>query len=259
MTPEHISPVVDPKLLRPKVSKEAVDVYRQTGLLIAPDFLSAEDLSALQSEANRLRTLAETGALEKWRSAPRPTVDGKLTWERIDPLVDISPAIEEFARTPAILSLAAALIDDEPMLWKDNLIYKLPGDRGYLLHQDQAYFQDFEPPPDKLVRIALALDPLTADNGTVTFYLGCHSTLLPGTEEAPRDVRPDLLNGERGWPVITDAGGLIAFHTMVPHLSSANRSSRTRRMLYLTYSAKTYGASRATYYAARRAIPPKPT
>ncbi|MGQ0741567.1 MAG: phytanoyl-CoA dioxygenase family protein [Alphaproteobacteria bacterium] len=252
MLHESHSPIVDPSSLRPLVSDAAVNVYRQTGLLVAPDFLGQEDISLLQRESERLRDIAQAGSFEKWRTAPRPTVDGNMIWERIDPLIDVSPPIDAFSRSPDILNIAAALIDDEPALLKDHLIYKFPGDRGYLLHQDQRYFHDSTAPADKVVRIAFALDPLTMDNGTVNFYRGYQSAPLPSPEDEPRDVCPDAVDRARGWPVIAAEGTLIAFHTLTPHESGPNRSNDARRMLYLTYVAKAYSGSRSKYYAGRR-------
>ncbi|TMV52818.1 hypothetical protein FE783_01055 [Paenibacillus mesophilus] len=58
--------------------------------------------------------------------------------EKFDPLVDISPVFAALVWDESILSPLRDIYLDEPLLFKDKLIFKLPGMSGYTMHQDGA-------------------------------------------------------------------------------------------------------------------------
>lgn len=75
--------------------------------------------------------------------------------ERIDPVVDISPVFAALASDPRITTVIEAIFHDKALLFKDKLIFKAPGTKGYTPHQDQAWWQlcpgrrySFGLPPD---------------------------------------------------------------------------------------------------------------
>ncbi len=85
----------------------------------------------------------------------------------------IGPAcrqLKPFDPQPAVRSLAE-LYDDEPCLFKDKLIYKPPGVKGYGLHQDWIGWPGF---PRSFLTVLLPLDDVDVDNGCTEVFGGYH-------------------------------------------------------------------------------------
>jgi ectoine hydroxylase-related dioxygenase (phytanoyl-CoA dioxygenase family) len=53
-------------------------------------------------------------------------------------------------------------------------------------------------------------------------------------------------------PVPCSPGDVLFFDSYVPHASKANQTDSPRRILYLTYNAKSCGDHRAQYFADKR-------
>lgn len=72
------------------------------------------------------------------RSAHRE-VAGARRLEKLDPVHDVSDVISALVRDERILSPLRDVFLDEPKLFKDKLIFKLPGQPGYGMHQDAGF------------------------------------------------------------------------------------------------------------------------
>lgn len=59
-------------------------------------------------------------------------------------------------------------------------------------------------------------------------------------------------------PVTLEPGDVLIFSSWLPHRSGPNRTSKSRRALYVTYNAKVDGDYREKYYEdKRKKFPPK--
>ncbi len=169
--------------------------------------------------------------------------------DRLDPVVDLSPVFRDLA--VGLASLAGELLGEEAALFKDKLIFKRPGARGYLAHQDFAYWHWLPVPPSALVTVLVAVDGASAANGAVELFGGLHHRLL--TEEGrPADV-PDSALPPSGFLAETAPGDVIAFHSLTPHRSGDNATDGSRRQLFLSYAAAGHGDLYRPYYERLRA------
>lgn len=201
--------------------------WRRDGWCVARGVLAADEIDALRREADRLwaqpALFAERGAVP---ISPRRN-------DRLDPVIDLSPAFRALAEDPRLLTLAAELLGGEPQLLKDKFIAKPPGASGYLAHQDGAYWQGIGLSPDAFVTIVCFLDDSTAEAGAIECASGLHSTLLtpPGqvadVDESALSVPFEIVE--------LKAGDLLLIHSLTPHRSGPNRSESMRRALLLTY------------------------
>ncbi len=174
--------------------------------------------------------------------------------ERLDPVVDVAPAIARLTRDQRILELMRIVLeDDSPLLFKDKLILKPPGMSGYAVHQDQAWWQLC--PGTAVATAFIALDEASVTSGCLALYPGSHQALIARDEfrnlhsdEVKALGPPDLL--------VMEPGDIVAFNAMVPHGSATNESAGPRAAVALSFSASRWGslyeAQRSQYLAMKR-------
>jgi ectoine hydroxylase-related dioxygenase (phytanoyl-CoA dioxygenase family) len=219
-----------------------VDAYARRGFVVIPGVFGGDEVVAYAAECDRLE---QSGILDP-DNLRTHVLNSDRPPDRLDPLVDISPLFRELASSPRLTTPAGQILGDEALLFKDKVIFKPPGMKGYATHQDFAYWQWLPAPPEALLTVLVALDGATAENGAVEFFAGKHSSLLtaPG---APADVDATTL-GAPGEIVETNPGDVVMFHSLTPHRSGDNRSASMRRQLYLSYSAARFGDLYGAYY-----------
>jgi ectoine hydroxylase-related dioxygenase (phytanoyl-CoA dioxygenase family) len=147
-----------------------------------------------------------------------------------------------------IVEMASELLGQPAVLFKEKINYKHPGGAGFAAHQDQVAY----PQITRSVTCLLAVDAAGADNGCLEFAAGGHEVLLTPDSEGciPRHVAAAL-----SWTATpVEAGSLVWFHGLAPHRSGPNRTSRSRRAVYVTYNARSEGDARAAYYADKRRV-----
>jgi phytanoyl-CoA hydroxylase len=147
-------------------------------------------------------------------------------------LHDLDPAFAAFSRMPALAGLVEGIGIGRPLLLQSMYIFKQPGIGGEVTCHTDATFLYTE--PLSVVGLWFALEDATTENGCLW--------ALPGRHRDPLRTRfrrgPDGLVMEKNdaapWPV-EDAmplparrGSLIVLHGLLPHLSGANRSARSR-------------------------------
>lgn len=123
----------------------------------------------------------------------------------------------------------------------DNVLWKPTGGRSLGYHQDSSYLAWFT--PSDLLTCWIALDPTTADGGTLEFVKGSHRWAMsdPAKEfHAPDDYRHSMqaaaaaegVTPEIGY-VEVEAGGGSFHHGWIWHGSGENNGTRPRRSLVL--------------------------
>lgn len=167
-----------------ELSPEQVSFYRENGYLILRNRFSKGEVEGWQQEADRL-LCADFIAEQNLRTPMHQMADGRKVVERIDPVIDVSGLFHDVLRDDRILEPLRQLFGEKPVLFKDKLIFKVPGMRGYEMHQDYAWWQPQEGAKtfeaidaDKILSVMLAIDPADAENGALELYPGYHLHLL---------------------------------------------------------------------------------
>lgn len=199
--------------------------FARRGWTIIPNAMSSQALARCDDECRRLEANPEMFGTR----GSVPNSDTRL--DRLDPVTDLSPVFAKLASE--MMGLASTVLGAKARLIKDKLIYKPPGAGGYGLHQDHAYFQQMDFSPDQAFTLCVALDPATQESGAVEFAKGENWQLLtePG---AVADPPAELFSSYDH--ACCNPGDLILFSTLAPHRSAENRSSHSRRQLYLLYA-----------------------
>jgi hypothetical protein len=219
--------------------------YREDGFVLVRGLFGSDEVAAWAGECDRL----EASGVMHPDNLRTHVLNSERPPDRLDPVVDLSPALGGLAS--GLASLAAELLGEEAALFKDKLIFKPAGARGYLAHQDYAYWHWLPVPPSTATRTVTRADGATVDNGAVELFAGLHHRLL--TEEGcPADV-PDSDLPERGFLAETDPGDVVAFHSLTPHRSGDNRTAAPRRQLFLSYGPARHADLYRLYYDRLRA------
>ncbi|MGB0115026.1 MAG: phytanoyl-CoA dioxygenase family protein, partial [Ilumatobacteraceae bacterium] len=139
-------------------------------------------------------------------------------------------------------AMAARLLGEPAVLYKEKINYKPAGGAGFAPHQDAPAYAFV----DTHLTGMLAIDDADVANGCLEVVPAMHGSILPLDDDGC--ILPDTAAGLEFRPVPVRAGDLLWFHSRVPHRSGTNGSDATRRALFCTYNASRLGDLRATYY-----------
>ncbi len=151
-------------------------------------------------------------------------------------LVVRSPLFRSFAADPFFADVCADLVGPDVNLYWDQAVYKRPEKpRRFPWHQDNGYaFVE----PQQYLTFWVALTDATSANGCPVVMPGLHRR---GTL-AHHYVEP------LGWECLADpdpaatvtaeveAGGVVVFSSLTPHLTGPNQTSATRKAYILQYA-----------------------
>ncbi|MBL8167534.1 MAG: phytanoyl-CoA dioxygenase family protein [Acidobacteria bacterium] len=148
-------------------------------------------------------------------------------------LHDLDPVFSAFSRKPALADIATDLGYQQPLLLQSMYIFKQPNIGGEVTCHQDATFLFTE--PLSVTGCWFALEDATQENGCLWAIPGGHRAGL-----RKRFVRADNggtrfeLLDESPWPddllmpLAVPQGTLILLHGLLPHLSYANRSPKSR-------------------------------
>lgn len=227
---------------------EQINDYNENGYLVLRQVFTPEEAAVWRYECDRLLSLTEYVDPNNIRVAYRAGPDGNRVIEKFDPVHDVSPVFDALVKDERILSPLRDIYLDEPTLFKDKLIYKLPGNAGYTMHQDAAWWQGF--PIKGLISVMVAVDGASEENGGLELFPGYHDRLrsTPGKLRNMNAEEIAEIDSSKGQIVETQPGDLILFHSFTPHQSGTNKANVSRRQLYLTYSPSKNGNLYKAHY-----------
>src|SRR5262249_51220263 len=111
--------------------------YERDGFVVLPGLLPAQLLARAHDDAERLFARTDLISVRtprcRWQTNVRT---GECQFETFDPVIDLSPACRDLAFAPELLAALRGFYGEPAELFKDKLIFKPPGVKGYGLHQD---------------------------------------------------------------------------------------------------------------------------
>ena len=226
--------------------------YQTHGFLVLRNVFDAAEMLDLLTESDRLlddcRDLISPQNLRCRYMAHHET--GESLFEVFDPVNDISSVCERFSLDPRVLSAVESLYGEPACLFKEKLIFKPPGALGYPLHQDiPLAWKGF---PRTFLTVSIPIDPSLEENGCTEVFSGYHHDFL--TKDGSLYMLPDsLVDVRKRTALVLNPGDIAIFHGLTPHRSAPNRSNQMRRVLYVSYNARSDGGDqRDAHYAAFR-------
>jgi ectoine hydroxylase-related dioxygenase (phytanoyl-CoA dioxygenase family) len=243
----------------PAPSPKLIADYERDGVIHIPQFLSAEEVTAVREELTRyIRDDLASQPLDS-RTMEKDEKTVRNLWR----LEQHNAFFKRLAEREDIRRLVAALVHGDPVMAGVETFNKpaLIGS-GVPYHQDNAYF--CQEPPDMLT-IWIAIDAVTAANGPVFFIPGSHKNGMKPTR--PSGVRGNSIGLAEipDVPLSQQICGLLApgdatiHHCETIHHSAPNTTPHSRLGLLLVYRgghSRTNPTLKAAYTAAATATPP---
>jgi len=223
-----------------KLSPDQLERYHSDGFLIIRNVLSPSEIAELDKEAERLmgRTdLIDTDNIRcRWQNHFET---GECRFDCFDPVLDLSPLCGKIARDERIIDLVSQLFGERACLFKDKLIFKPPGAKGYDMHQDYISWESF---PATFLTVIVAIDPADTSSGATEVFPGYHQRgSLSPKDGMYHTLAADAVDLAKGVTLDLQPGDLGIFSGYTPHRSGPNRSQQSRRLLYLSYNALSDG------------------
>lgn len=217
--------------------------YCERGFVVVRGVFAPLEMAMISVEADRLfdrSDLKDTSNLRcRWQNHH---ATGECLFETFDPVADLSPLCDQLARDPRLIGLVSSIYGERAHLFKDKLIFKPPGAKGYDLHQDFIGWPTF---PESFVTAAVAIDPCCRDNGATEVFPGYHARgYLSPRDGDYHQVPAGVVTEDEGEFLELEPGDVALFGCFVPHRSAPNRSDSWRRLLYLSYNADSDGGDR---------------
>lgn len=168
--------------------------------------------------------------------APRPI--------RVECFLEARPDIARWLLTDELAATLTAVLGEPPTLFKDKVIFKVPGAQGFRPHQDYGYgWHRFA---RRYTIAAVAIDDAGPENGWLEVVSGSHQQgLLAPRWHLLDEATADTLRFE---PVPMRRGDLLLLDAFTVHRSAPNLSASRRAMVYLTFNARSDGDHRARYF-----------
>jgi phytanoyl-CoA hydroxylase len=261
------------------LSAEQLDNYRRDGFLVIENFVRTEACDLLRSRAGELVAGFEPDVVSVFSTREQTRTSDDYFLESGDKirfffeedafdergqllknkeqainkighaLHDLDPVFSRFSRSRDIEELIGSLGYSEPLLLQSMYIFKQPGIGGEVTcHQDATFLYT---EPFSVTGLWFALEDATCENGCLWAVRGGHKLGLKSRFVRAGEGGTRFEHyGESVWPeddlvpLEVTEGTLIVLDGLLPHLSKANKSSRSRH----AYSLHVIEAS--SYYPA---------
>lgn len=172
-------------------------------------------------------------------------LDGhKLIPIRLEKFLEDHQEVEKVLSEPRYLDVISQILGDKASLFKDKIIFKIPGAQGFKPHQDFNYGWKYF--AKTYTNALVAIDDADELNGGIELAKGGHRNgILDPEWELMSDENAAKFNF-----VLTPlkSGDLLLFDSQLPHQSSPNLSDKSRIMMYLTYNPLSEGEFREKYF-----------
>jgi 2-aminoethylphosphonate dioxygenase len=222
--------------------------YERDGYVIARGLFTCAEMNRASDEADvllrRIDLIDSNNLRCRWQTNVQT---GACSFETFDPVLDIAPACRALAHDARLTGLLAELYGEPACLFKDKLIFKPPGVKGYGLHQDWIAWPGF---PRSFLTVLIPLDAATKENGCTEVFPGYHHRGCLSPEDGQYHELPaEAVNEADMVALELQPGDVAVFGGFTPHRSGPNRSPGWRRQLYLSYNAKSDdGEQRTKHY-----------
>ncbi|MBS0628529.1 MAG: phytanoyl-CoA dioxygenase family protein [Verrucomicrobia bacterium] len=222
--------------------QDIVKMIQDDGVILYKQFASLEQINSVLSEIDFLKTNPpKAGTILRY--------DTESGFDRVENILPYcSEGLKGLLDNIKVQNIVSMLMEEEAVLLKDKINYKLPGSGLFVPHQDAA--AGWERYGSNQLTFALSFDEAKVENGALYFACGAHKKGLLSPLKTP--LSAEVVNSLHWDVVLMQPGDALFFDAFVPHFSKPNNSDKPRRMAFLTYNYKKFGDLRETFFLEKR-------
>jgi 2-aminoethylphosphonate dioxygenase len=225
--------------------------WRRQGFLIVRGVYGAAEMTEITRWVNDIQQWPETPCRHMMYFENSLTEPGARVLNRVENFLPYHTQMAALIEDD-LLSACSRLFEEQAVLFKEKINFKLPGGGGFDAHQDaQAGWEIYA---KLFITATLIVDPATVENGCLELAQWDHREALVGDLWVP--LEGNQLEGVEFVPCPAEPGDVLFFDSYLPHRSAPNLTPDPRRVLYVTYNRASEGDHRAQYYADKRASYP---
>jgi phytanoyl-CoA hydroxylase len=240
------------------LTPQQVEQFHQDGYLILPAVFRQDEILHMQQESDRLIELLINSSIATKRSSTRIDVvkggNGVPVVRKVQPINDLSEYLAQVGNDARLLDPMRDLMQDEPILIEERINPKqtlqtlIPGfalstrvSDAFPIHNDWAYYKE-QQYPQEVISSAISLDECTSHNGPLRVWPGSHKAHLEHDriENFGLQVPPNLIDHNGGEDVMSPAGSVMFFHSLLVHNSRPNETNKPRRLLIYSHYPSRY-------------------
>lgn len=216
------------------------------GYVLIKNFFNKTQRNDLDSWTNQLKSFPESkNCYMKYYE----TKDNKRLLSRMENFLDYHNDFSLF-ELEVIRPLVESIFKEPVVLFKEKINFKLPGGGAFEPHQDHPAWSEF--PSTDYINIAIPIDEMTDDNGTLYFASGIGRDKKIYHDKETNKIDDKLIDSWKWEPVYGNLGDLLMFNSYVPHRSFINKTNNPRRVYFLTYNKLKDGNYRESYFKTKR-------
>ena len=226
----------------PILTDTEIQTFQNDGFLILRNAFDTNDMVSISSWCDEMIKRPEVSGTH-WVYHEKNLV--RDADELVNRIENIAPFHEGFRELTEILAKPIGqLLNEEAVLFKEKINFKMPGGDGFKPHQDSQAGWDVY--TDFFISALVSIDAATEENGCIELCSGHHQKGLFQSWVPLTDA--DMRNMEF-IPFPTNPGDVVFFDCYTPHQSGPNLSGNIRRIYYATYNRLSAGKHMAQYYA----------
>jgi ectoine hydroxylase-related dioxygenase (phytanoyl-CoA dioxygenase family) len=151
----------------PRSRQQALDEYRDKGFVILSDLFDASELARMG---------------ETWAEiSDQRRKDGKKPYATLLMMHTLTPGVAKIVRSPLLVKCVEGLLGGRVELIQSQLMYAMPGSKGFSPHQDNFYNR--ADPKDGILAAWIALEDVDKDNGSLAVFPASHKNGLAETRK----------------------------------------------------------------------------
>ena len=228
-----------------KLTAEQIEEFKSTGFLVIRQLYDADRMKTITEWTEEVTNYPEVPGKYMMYFEESKIDPGARILSRMEDIEPFHPGFSDLFVKGEIQQISSQLFNDEAVLFKDKINFKMPGADGFKAHQDvQAGWDRYA---DLHITALVSIDPCTIENGCLEVAKGYNNKGLIGEQWVP--LEEDALDYVS---LPTLPGDAVFFDSYAPHRSKPNMTHDKRRVLYVTYNAASEGDHRRQYYDDKR-------
>ena len=226
------------------LNDDQIKKFKADGFVLVPGLFNSSEIKKILEYTEELQNSPAISGKE-WKYFEKSEIEeNKKVLARIENFCKSHKGFHELCTKSRIMECVNDCLGEEGVLFKDKINFKMPGGSGFSPHQDsQAGWDDYA----KFYLTAMvSVDESTVQNGCLEFAPGHNKSGLIGKLWKP--LSDEDMKNMKFIPIETKPGDAVFFDCYAPHRSEPNLTSKSRRILYLTYNKLADGNFREKYY-----------